>query len=83
MHPALNLLTERLSCVHEQVERLFEQDEPFRDLCEEYLVCSTTLARIRRAGRTGDALEMEYVALLLRLEGELLRYLDEHSKQGG
>jgi hypothetical protein len=81
MHPALDLLTERLKCVHEQVERLFETDDTFRELCEEYLVCSTTLARMRRAGRGGDALEMEYVTLQLRLEGELLRYLGEHERE--
>jgi hypothetical protein len=77
MHPALNVVIDRLACVQEQAERLFEKDEAFRELCEEYQACCATLARMQGAGKASDALRTEYVALQLRLEGELLRYVAE------
>ena len=78
MHPALKLVVERFSCVRERAELLFERDEPFRELSEEYQVCTDAAARLEGGGRANEALRKEYGALRLRLEGELLRYLSEH-----
>jgi hypothetical protein len=79
MNSALRLVGERLPRVREQVLRLFERDEVFRELCDEYQVCSETAARMESAAGASLALRDEYVALRLRLEGELLRYLVEHA----
>ena len=75
---ALRLVEERLPQVRDGVARLFGRDEDFRDLCEEYEACVTTLARLG----SGDPLRKEYGMLQLRLEGELLRYLQEHPDRG-
>ena len=77
MHPALKLVSERLPNVRDQAARLFDSDEVFRELCDEYQVCSETVLRIEATPAADGALQREYVALRLRLEGELLRYLAE------
>ena len=79
MHPALKLVSERLPNVRAQAARLFDSDEVFRELCDEYQMCSETVMRIEAAPTTDGALQREYAALRLRLEGELLRYLSEQS----
>jgi hypothetical protein len=83
MHPALRAVTERFPNVGQRVAELFEQDESFHELCEEYQTCTHALARLDQAGRAGkssgpEGVGKEYAALLLRLEGELIRYLEEH-----
>ncbi len=77
MHASLRLVSERLPHVREQACRLFECDEVFRELCEEYQACSETAARMEGL-QEREAYRKEYLALRLRLEGELLRYLVEH-----
>jgi hypothetical protein len=78
MHSAARLVAERLPQVREHVARLFERDDIFRELCAEYETCSEAAARMESGARASPALRDEYVALRLRLEGELLRYLMEH-----
>jgi hypothetical protein len=60
------------------VHHFFDQDETFRDLCEEYGVCSDAEERLGSAGAGQAHMRREYAALRLRLESEILRYLDEH-----
>jgi hypothetical protein len=78
MHPALKLVSERLPHVRHQAAQLFDSDEIFRDLCDEYQMCSETVMRIEGTPTADEALRREYMALRLRLEGELLRYFTEH-----
>jgi hypothetical protein len=77
MTPALSLLIKRLSSVEEQIRQVYEEDEVFRDLCEDYLACTLTVDRMQATGTAGEPIRTEYVALQLRLEGEVLRYLAE------
>jgi hypothetical protein len=77
MAPIPRHVDERFAGVRETAERLYERDENFRDLCDEYQVCAETLARYESDGGKSDAMRREYTALQLRLEGELLRYMDE------
>jgi hypothetical protein len=81
MHSALRLVRERLPNLREHAGRLFEDDDVFRELCEEYEVCVETAARIEGAESVNRALLEEYLALRMRLEGELLRYMAEHQKK--
>jgi hypothetical protein len=78
MHPSLRVVTNRLPHVQGHVVRLFERDEEFRELCAEYLCCAETMVRIESSTDAAQAMRDEYSALLLRLERELLRYLEEH-----
>jgi hypothetical protein len=77
MHPALQFVSERLPNVREQASHLFENDEDFRELCDEYRMCSETVARMESGLDNAVSLRKEYAALQLRLEAELLRYLAE------
>jgi hypothetical protein len=79
MHPSLRVLTERFHRqIQERSTRLFEQDPGFRDICEEYVACVETLARLDAEAASPEWQRNEYAALLRWLERELRRYLDEH-----
>jgi hypothetical protein len=78
MHEALKVLSERLPHVQAEVTRLFESDDVFRELCEEYQSCIDAVAHMQSSKAASESLQREYAALRLRLEGELLRYLTEH-----
>jgi hypothetical protein len=78
MHPALRLIGERMPSVQARAQHLFERDEVFRELCDEYQCCSDATRRLALAAGADPALVNEYQALLLRLEAELLRLLAEH-----
>ena len=64
--------------VRDHAMRLFDEDESFRDLCEDYEACANTVARLEASGPAAQGMRNEYAALLLRLEREMLRYLEEH-----
>jgi hypothetical protein len=83
LHSSLALLSERFPHVRETAERLYENDESFRDLCQDYEACAGTVARLESCGSSSAAMRKEYTALLMRLERELLRFLEEHPDRGG
>jgi hypothetical protein len=76
MPSSLQLVGEQFPHLRERVACLFERDEIFRELCEDYETCAEALAR-RPAS---EGLRREYQALQLRLEIELLRYLHEDAE---
>jgi hypothetical protein len=80
MQPSLNIVTGRFPNVRDQAARLFDDDENFRELCEEYRACSEAVCRCEGGGLPSEAMRNEYKVLLLRLEGELLRYLEAHPR---
>jgi hypothetical protein len=65
---SLSLVTEQFPGLQQEVARLYEGDDVFRELCEDYEACFLALAR----RESSDALRCEYAALRLRLETELL-----------
>ena len=73
MTSSLQLVREQFPLLRERVACLFERDELFRELCEDYETCTRALAR----PECSEALRREYGALRLRLETELLGYLHE------
>jgi hypothetical protein len=73
MPSTLQLVTEQFPDLRDRVVRLFELNETFRELCEDYETCSAALAGQPRS----EGLRREYSALRLRLETELLRYLHD------
>jgi hypothetical protein len=82
MHPALRSVCERFANLREESARLFDGDTDFRDLCEEFQACASTLARLESSASGSERVRREYAALLLRLERELLRYLEAHPDMG-
>ena len=78
MDPGLKVMSDRFPQMRREAAFLFERDEDFRDLCENYGTCLETVERLASAGPSAEGLRKEYASLLLRLERELLRYLEEH-----
>jgi hypothetical protein len=81
MHPSLKLVSDRFRQVRDRATRLFERDLDFRDLCEEYEACVATMTRLQFDGPSAEGMRKEYAALVLRLDRELLRYMEEHSER--
>jgi hypothetical protein len=66
----LRLVNEQFPHLKDQVANLFQRDVVFRELCEDYETCTVSFER-----QTTEGLRREYAALRLRLETELLAYL--------
>jgi hypothetical protein len=73
MAPSLQRVSEQFPHLRERVACLFERDDIFRELCEDYEACAQALSQQER----NEDLRREYSALRLRLETELLAYLQE------
>ena len=79
MTPSLQRVSEQFPHLRERVACLFEHDDIFRELCEDYEACAQALSQQER----NKDLRREYTALRLRLETELLGYLEEAEHQHG
>ena len=77
----VKLIAERFPHVRLVSLELLMKDETFRELCEEYEVCTAAVERLARPV-SDETMLREYAALQLRLEGELLRYLSQHGSGG-
>jgi len=75
MPACLQLVQGQFPDLRERMAVLFEVDDVFRELCEDYEACTHALSRKPLGG-----LYREYQALRLRLETELLRHLDESQR---
>ncbi|HSD66829.1 MAG TPA: hypothetical protein VLF95_09020 [Vicinamibacteria bacterium] len=73
MTPSLQRVSDQFPHLRERVARLFDRDEIFRELCEDYEACVQALSQQER----NEDMRREYAALRLRLETELLGYLHE------
>jgi hypothetical protein len=76
MPSSLQLVSEQFPNLRERVACLFERDETFRELCEDYEACTLALDR----QESNEGLKREYRALRLRLETELLGYLRQDAQ---
>ena len=73
MTPSLQRVSEQFPHLRERVACLFERDDIFRELCEDYEACAQALSQQER----NADLRREYSALRLRLETELLGFLEQ------
>lgn len=78
----VQLLLDRFPHVREVSEQLLGNSDAFRELCEEYEACTEAIERLEQTG-TSAGLLTEYLALRLRLEGELLRCVSTHYDERG
>jgi hypothetical protein len=78
MTSSLQLVTEQFPLVRDRVASLFESDDVFRELCDDYETCSQALGR----QAANEGLQRELGALRLRLETELLRYVQDVERLG-
>ena len=82
MHPALKRMCDRFPMLGEQAVARFASDESFRDLCEDYDTCAATLTHLESSASPPEGIVVEYTALLLRLEHEVLRLLEQRRYRG-
>jgi hypothetical protein len=57
-------------CLGERVASLYDRDDVFHELCDDYSICLGAVNRTEVSG--SPRLRAEYAALQLRLEAELL-----------
>ena len=67
------VVSKRFPGLADKMQGLLESDDTLRELCEDLKACEE--ATVRLGG--SSELRREYAALLLRLERELLRHLEE------
>jgi hypothetical protein len=79
MSSSLKLVSEQFPHLRDKVVQLFEQDAIFQELCQDYEACREALSR----AAASQALNREYTALRLRLEYELLRYMNDSEPPNG
>ena len=77
MNSSLELVADQFPHLRDQVACLFDQDIVFRELCDDYEACCVALSR----APASEGLSQEFSALRLRLEYELLRYLNERPRR--
>jgi hypothetical protein len=82
MTSPLQLVSQQFPLLQGRVTWRFEHDELFRELCQDYEACVEASTRLEATKDGPEALRREYVALRLRLETELLRYLQETDDPG-
>jgi hypothetical protein len=81
MTRSLQIVGSQFPHLRERVVLLFERDDAFRELCDDYETCLGALSRLEAAASPG--LRAEYAALRLRLETEMLRRLEETTDAPG
>jgi len=78
MIPSLEVVSRQFPHLRERVACLFDRDDVFRELCDDYAVCAEALAQ----QPASEGLRREYTALRLRLETELLEYMNDSERRG-
>jgi hypothetical protein len=76
MSSPLAAVVGRFPSARARAEELFERDEDFREVCEEYEACRQAELRLASGDARAEALRHEYERLRARLEQELSRYLE-------
>jgi len=66
----------------DRIRALFDEDEEFRELCEDYAECAAVLERLRRGQGVEAARIEEYCELRLNIEQEVLGRISEPATQG-
>ena len=78
LQKSVKLLLERFPHIQLLSLKMLVKNEAFRELCDEYEACNNTIEKLEQSDSDQPMLR-EFKALSLRLEGELLRYLETPS----
>ncbi|MBZ5857620.1 hypothetical protein [Flavihumibacter profundi] len=77
MEKELDNILERFPQYREKIILLYNNNEDFKSLSDDYLQCKNTLSKLRQHLIVADTrMENEYKALCLDLEQEILQYLN-------
>ena len=63
----------------ETIEMLYQIDEDFRTLCDDYLLSKESFERFKEKSIEDQQLELEYRRLSGNLEKEILEYIQKRS----
>jgi hypothetical protein len=81
MATSVDLVSGLFPSLRDRVTALYHLDDVFRELCDEYAICTSAVSRAEASGSAG--LRAEYAALQLRLETELLQQIEDLSDRIG
>ena len=80
--PNLSTVLDRFPDHRETIAQLGKKDKLFRTLCNDYRKCKAALRHWSQSEKDGaEGRREEYEVLLMELEGEILRYLEEFEKR--
>lgn len=74
---ALNI--SRFAAYMETIRMLYQVDEEFKILCDDYLISKENLERFREKSIEDKQLELEYTRLSWNLEKEILDYVTKRT----
>ena len=75
---SLEFIVKRFPLYSESIRQLFQDDNSFQSLCEDYHVCAKALDHWNEAtSEEAPDRQQEYATLLKELEDEILKYLKQ------
>lgn len=77
MEAKIRFITELFSDFGERVEKVYVGDEFFRELCEDYILCSNKIQELKKESIINLVAINEYIDLKNQLEREILRKLSK------
>ncbi len=73
----LQAMIQRFPDFRVRIIQLYQNDENFKSLCEDYWLCSTLLAKHKSNVDTDLELENEYDSICATLENDIDQYLNK------
>ena len=80
MYKELDHMLERFPQHRGRIIELYDRNEDFRSLCNDYLQCKLTMEKFEKDVRHGIRMENQYRVLNLDLEREVLHFLNTSKK---
>jgi len=80
MYKELDHMLDRFPHHRTRIIELYDNNEDFRSLCNDYLQCSLTLLKLKKEVRYDIRMENQYRVLNLDLEREVVHYLTKSEK---
>lgn len=75
----LNIIHDRFPEMDDSLNMLFLKDENFHEICEDYVLCLSSMSKIIITNKKNDKILKEYKNALKELELEMLEYLNSAS----
>jgi hypothetical protein len=71
----LHAVIQRFPNQTQEIIRLFVEDDSFREICEDYVICANALKKMGKSPAERNHMLEDYQSTLGELEGELLELL--------
>lgn len=78
MQKELSIILEKFPEFRRKILELFEKNEDFKSLCEDYWKCKKVISKTREHLLEDTQMENQYVQMSADLEQDVLRFLKMH-----